>query len=111
MDSVEFEEGVGIDRSFLMWSGENRNMSVPNLELIGKGVKVSLSQLFRACKPKRKSSVPTCSPKRLVCYGDYNRADRTAGLRSRCFFVGRDFVACVILVCNVVTNASNGSRV
>lgn len=44
---VEFAERVGIDRSFLadMERGK-RNVSILNLELIAKGLKVSLSQLF-----------------------------------------------------------------
>lgn len=44
---VEFAERVGIDRSFLAdVERGKRNVSVLNLELIAKGLKVSLSQLF-----------------------------------------------------------------
>jgi transcriptional regulator with XRE-family HTH domain len=44
---VEFAERVGIDRSFLADVGRGkRNVSILNLELIAKGLKVSLSQLF-----------------------------------------------------------------
>jgi transcriptional regulator with XRE-family HTH domain len=44
---VEFAERVGIDRSFLAdVERGKRNVSVLNLELISKGLKVSLSQLF-----------------------------------------------------------------
>jgi transcriptional regulator with XRE-family HTH domain len=42
---------VGIDRNFLadVERGE-RNVSILNVELMAKGLKVSLSQLFRGCK-------------------------------------------------------------
>lgn len=44
---VEFAERVGIDRSFLAdVERGKRNVSILNLELIAKGLKVSLSQLF-----------------------------------------------------------------
>jgi transcriptional regulator with XRE-family HTH domain len=42
-----FAERVGIDRSFLAdVERGKRNVSILNLELIAKGLKVSLSQLF-----------------------------------------------------------------
>jgi transcriptional regulator with XRE-family HTH domain len=44
---VEFAEKVGIDRSFLAdVERGKRNVSILNLELIAKGLEVSLSQLF-----------------------------------------------------------------
>jgi len=44
---VEFAERVGIDRSFLAdVERGKRNISILNLELIAKGLRVSLSQLF-----------------------------------------------------------------
>jgi transcriptional regulator with XRE-family HTH domain len=44
---VEFAERVGIDRSFLAdVERGKRNVSILNLELIAKGLRVSLSQLF-----------------------------------------------------------------
>jgi len=44
---VEMAEKVGIDRSFLAdVERGKRNISVLNLELIAKGFKISLSQLF-----------------------------------------------------------------
>jgi transcriptional regulator with XRE-family HTH domain len=44
---VEMAEKVGIDRSFLAdVERGNRNISVLNLELIAKGLEVSLSRLF-----------------------------------------------------------------
>jgi transcriptional regulator with XRE-family HTH domain len=44
---VEFAERVGIDRSFLAdVERGKRNVSILNLELMAKGLKVSLSQLF-----------------------------------------------------------------
>jgi transcriptional regulator with XRE-family HTH domain len=44
---VEMAEKVGIDRSFLAdVERGNRNISVLNLELIAKGLGVSLSRLF-----------------------------------------------------------------
>jgi len=44
---VEMAEKVGIDRSFLAdVERGKRNVSILNVELIAKGLKVSLSQLF-----------------------------------------------------------------
>jgi transcriptional regulator with XRE-family HTH domain len=44
---AEMAEKVGIDRSFLAdVERGKRNISILNLELIAKGFKVSLSQLF-----------------------------------------------------------------
>jgi transcriptional regulator with XRE-family HTH domain len=44
---IEMAERVGIDRSFLAdVERGKRNVSILNLELIAKGFKVSLSQLF-----------------------------------------------------------------
>ena len=44
---AEFAERVGIDRSFLAdVERGKRNVSILNLELIAKGLKVSLSRLF-----------------------------------------------------------------
>jgi transcriptional regulator with XRE-family HTH domain len=44
---VEMAEKVGIDRSFLAdVERGKRNVSILNLELIAKGLRVSLSQLF-----------------------------------------------------------------
>ena len=44
---VEFAERVGIDRSFLAdVERGKRNVSILNLELIAKGLTVSLSQLL-----------------------------------------------------------------
>lgn len=44
---VEFAERVGIDRSFLAdVERGKRNVSILNVELMAKGLKVSLSQLF-----------------------------------------------------------------
>jgi transcriptional regulator with XRE-family HTH domain len=44
---VEMAEKVGIDRSFLAdVERGKRNVSILNLELIAKGFKISLSQLF-----------------------------------------------------------------
>ena len=44
---VEFAERVGIDRSFLAdVERGKRNVSILNVELIAKGLRVSLSQLF-----------------------------------------------------------------
>ena len=44
---VEMAEKVGIDRSFLAdVERGKRNISILNLELIAKGLKVSLSQLL-----------------------------------------------------------------
>lgn len=44
---VEFAEKVGLDRSFLAdVERGKRNISILNLELIAKGLKMSLSQLF-----------------------------------------------------------------
>lgn len=44
---VEMAERVGIDRSFLAdVERGRRNISILNLELIAKGFKISLSQLF-----------------------------------------------------------------
>ena len=44
---VEMAEKVGIDRSFLAdVERGKRNTSILNLELMAKGLKVSLSQLF-----------------------------------------------------------------
>ena len=44
---VEFAERVGIDRSFLAdVERGKRNVSIFSLELIAKGLRVSLSQLF-----------------------------------------------------------------
>ena len=44
---VEFAEKVGIDRSFFAdVERGKRNVSILNLELISKGLKVSLSKLF-----------------------------------------------------------------
>jgi len=44
---VEFAERVGIDRSFLAdVERGKRNVSILNVELIAKGLKVSLSRLF-----------------------------------------------------------------
>ena len=44
---VEMAEKVGIDRSFLAdVERGKRNVSVLNLDLMAKGLKVSLSQLF-----------------------------------------------------------------
>ena len=44
---VEFGERVGIDRSFLAdVERGKRNVSILNLDLIAKGLRVSLSQLF-----------------------------------------------------------------
>ncbi len=44
---IEMAEKVGIDRSFLAdVERGKRNVSILNLELIAKGFKVSLSQLF-----------------------------------------------------------------
>jgi transcriptional regulator with XRE-family HTH domain len=44
---VEMAEKVGIDRSFLAdVERGKRNVSILNLELMAKGLKVSLSQLF-----------------------------------------------------------------
>ena len=44
---VEFAERVGIDRSFLAdVERGKRNVSILNLDLMAKGLKVSLSQLF-----------------------------------------------------------------
>jgi transcriptional regulator with XRE-family HTH domain len=44
---VEMAERVGIDRSFLAdVERGKRNVSILNLELMAKGLKVSLSQLF-----------------------------------------------------------------
>ncbi len=43
---VEFAEKVGLDRSFLAdVERGKRNISILNLELIAKGLKISLSQL------------------------------------------------------------------
>jgi len=44
---VEFAERVGIDRSFLAdVERGKRNVSILNLDLIAKGLRTSLSQLF-----------------------------------------------------------------
>lgn len=44
---VVMAEWVGIDRSFLAdVEQEKRNVSILNLDLMAKGLKVSLSQLF-----------------------------------------------------------------
>jgi transcriptional regulator with XRE-family HTH domain len=44
---VEFAERVGIDRSFLAdVERGKRNVSILNLDLMAKGLRVSLSQLF-----------------------------------------------------------------
>jgi transcriptional regulator with XRE-family HTH domain len=44
---VEMAERVGIDRSFLAdVERGKRNVSILNLELMAKGLKVSLAQLF-----------------------------------------------------------------
>ncbi len=44
---VEMAERVGIDRSFLAdVERGKRNVSILNLDLMAKGLKVSLSQLF-----------------------------------------------------------------
>ena len=44
---VEMAEKVGIDRSFLAdVERGKRNVSILNVELVAKGLKVSLSQLF-----------------------------------------------------------------
>ena len=44
---VEFAERVGIDRSFLAdVERGKRNVSILNLDLMAKGLKISLSQLF-----------------------------------------------------------------
>jgi len=44
---VEFAERVGIDRSFLAdVERGKRNISILNLDLIAKGLKATLSQLF-----------------------------------------------------------------
>lgn len=44
---VEFAERVGIDRSFLAdVERGKRNVSILNLELIARGLEVSLPQLF-----------------------------------------------------------------
>jgi transcriptional regulator with XRE-family HTH domain len=44
---AEFAERVGIDRSFLAdVERGKRNVSILNLELIAKGLRISLSQLF-----------------------------------------------------------------
>jgi transcriptional regulator with XRE-family HTH domain len=44
---VEFAEKVGIDRSFLAdVERGKRNISILNVELIAKGLRVSLSQLL-----------------------------------------------------------------
>jgi transcriptional regulator with XRE-family HTH domain len=44
---VEMAEKVGIDRSFLAdVERGKRNVSILNVELMAKGLKVSLSQLF-----------------------------------------------------------------
>jgi transcriptional regulator with XRE-family HTH domain len=44
---VEMAERVGIDRSFLAdVERGKRNVSILNVELMAKGLKVSLSQLF-----------------------------------------------------------------
>lgn len=44
---VEMAEKVGIDRSFLAdVERGKRNISILNLELIAKGLRVTLSQLF-----------------------------------------------------------------
>lgn len=44
---VEFAERVGIDRSFLAdVERGKRNVPILNLELMAKGLKISLSQLF-----------------------------------------------------------------
>ena len=44
---VELAERVGIDRSFLAdVERGKRNISILNLELIAKGLKVTLAQLF-----------------------------------------------------------------
>ncbi len=44
---VEMAEMVGIDRSFLAdVERGKRNISILNLELIAKGLRISLSQLF-----------------------------------------------------------------
>jgi len=44
---VEMAEKVGIDRSFLAdVERGKRNVSIINLDLMAKGLKVSLSQLF-----------------------------------------------------------------
>jgi len=44
---IEMAEKVGIDRSFLAdVERGKRNVSILNLELMAKGLKVSLSQLF-----------------------------------------------------------------
>jgi transcriptional regulator with XRE-family HTH domain len=44
---VEMAEKVGIDRSFLAdVERGKRNVSILNLDLMAKGLKVSLSQLF-----------------------------------------------------------------
>jgi len=44
---AEMSERVGIDRSFLAdVERGKRNVSILNLELIAKGLKLSLSQLF-----------------------------------------------------------------
>jgi len=44
---VEFAERVGIDRSFLAdVERGKRNISILNVELIAKGLNVSLSRLF-----------------------------------------------------------------
>ncbi len=45
---VEMAERVGIDRSFLAdVERGRRNISVLNLELIAKGLRISLSQMFQ----------------------------------------------------------------
>jgi transcriptional regulator with XRE-family HTH domain len=44
---IEFAERVGLDRSFLAdVERGKRNISILNLDLIEKGLKMSLSQLF-----------------------------------------------------------------
>ncbi len=46
-DEAEMAERVGIDRSFLAdVERGKRNISILNLELVAKGFKVSLAQLF-----------------------------------------------------------------
>jgi transcriptional regulator with XRE-family HTH domain len=48
LTQVEFAEKLGIDRSYLAdIERGNRNVSLMNIEVLAKGLGLSLSQLFR----------------------------------------------------------------
>jgi transcriptional regulator with XRE-family HTH domain len=48
LTQVEFAERLGLDRSYLAdVERGNRNISLMNIELISRGLKISLSELFR----------------------------------------------------------------